>query len=457
MLRRLSLRARLAAAFAAALLLVLALAGFFVYLRVSASLTETIDDGLHTRAADLERQLAGSGRRRSEAAQDAGRCRGQLRPGPLPRRAGARLDAAPGAGAALDPATLAEARRQPTFVGEREVPGIDGEGRLVAEPVDAAGEPVVLIVGASTGDREEALSGIVAAFGVGAPLAVLLASGLGYLLAARSLAPVETMRRRAEVITLEHSGERLPLSPARDEIHRLGETLNAMLDRIEGSLERERVFVADASHELRTPLAVLRAELELAQRPGRSADELRAAVGSAVVEVDRLSRLAEDLLVIARSEGGRLPIKRESVELRGLVERVRERFAEDAEASGRAIAAEAPPGLRAAVDPLRIEQALGNLIGNALEHGSGDIRVRALAEGDTLVLEVSDRGSGIPESFGEVAFERFSRADPGRTGGGAGLGLAIVKTVAEAHGGEASIGTGDRGGAAVLMRLPLRG
>ena len=457
MLRRLSLRARLAAAFAAALLLVLALAGFFVYLRVSDSLTETIDDGLHTRAADLERQLAArgvAGARLRRTLVDAEDSFAQV------LSPGGRVLAStlpPGAGAALDPATLAEARRQPTFVGEREVPGIDGEGRLVAEPVDAAGEPVVLIVGASTGDREEALSGIVAAFGVGAPLAVLLASGLGYLLAARSLAPVETMRRRAEVITLEHSGERLPLSPARDEIHRLGETLNAMLDRIEGSLERERVFVADASHELRTPLAVLRAELELAQRPGRSADELRAAVGSAVVEVDRLSRLAEDLLVIARSEGGRLPIKRESVELRALVERVRERFAEDAEASGRAIAAEAPPGLRAAVDPLRIEQALGNLIGNALEHGSGDIRVRALAEGDTLVLEVSDRGSGIPESFGEVAFERFSRADPGRTGGGAGLGLAIVKTVAEAHGGEASIGTGDRGGAAVLMRLPLRG
>ena len=124
-------------------------------------------------------------------------------------------------------------------------------------------------------DREEALAGLAGAFLIGGPIALLLASGLGYLLAGRALAPVEAMRRRAAEITLERSGERLPLPRADDEIHDLGATLNTMLDRIEASLERERVFVADASHELRTPLAILRTELELAERQRRSPEELR--------------------------------------------------------------------------------------------------------------------------------------------------------------------------------------
>ena len=314
---------------------------------------------------------------------------------------------------------------------------------------------LVVVSGASAEDRDEALAGIAGAFLVGAPLAVLLASGLGYLLAARSLAPVETMRRRADEINLERSGERLPLSPARDEIRRLGETLNAMLDRIERSLERERVFVADASHELRTPLTVLRAELELAERPGRTKEDLEAAVTSAIIEVDRLARLAEDLLVIARSDGGRLPIKLEPVEVAPLLERVRRRSARVAERDGRSLTADADPDLQAELDQLRIEQALGNLVGNAVEHGEGEIRIAARAEGGNLVFEVTDEGEGFPAGFEDVAFERFSRAEPGRTGGGAGLGLAIVRAIAEAHGGTAEITAVQGPGTTVRITVPL--
>ena len=156
-----------------------------------------------------------------------------------------------------------------------------------------------------------------------------------------------------------------------------------MLDRIEGSLERERVFVADASHELRTPLAILRTELELARRPGRSADELRAALQSTAEEVDRLARLAEDLLVIARSDQGRLPIAP-----RGHRARVAAR------ACSRPLRARRPPrrgarsrsrllvGSQAELDPMRIEQALGNLVDNSLRHGAGDVRLEADLNGD---------------------------------------------------------------------------
>ncbi|MGZ5321897.1 MAG: sensor histidine kinase, partial [Solirubrobacterales bacterium] len=296
----------------------------------------------------------------------------------------------------------------------------------------------VVVVGASTQDREETLVGLRAAFGVGAPVAILLASGLGFLLAGRALAPVEALRRRAAEITLERSGERLPLPASEDEIHRLAATLNEMLDRIESSLERERVFVADASHELRTPLAILRAELELAGKPGRSPEELRAALASAAEEVERLTRLAEDLLVIARSDQGRLPVKREPVRLDELLERVRGRFASRAEAEGRSIAAEAPSGAEAELDSLRMEQALGNLVDNALRHGRGTVRLAASRNGQRAELSVADEGTGFPEAFAPRAFERFTRADEGRTGGGAGLGLAIVRAVARAHGGDAS-------------------
>ena len=152
------------------------------------------------------------------------------------------------------------------------------------------------------------------------------------------------MRRRAAEITSERTGERLPLPPADDEVRHLGETLNSMLDRLEAGLERERVFVADASHELRTPLAILRTELELAANPERSAGELHDAVVSAGEEVNRLSRLADDLLVIARADQGRLPIAPEPVELRELLERMRDRFAHRAAAGGRKIVVDARPG-----------------------------------------------------------------------------------------------------------------
>jgi two-component system, OmpR family, sensor kinase len=313
----------------------------------------------------------------------------------------------------------------------------------------------VIIAGSSTGDRDEALAGIAGAFAIGAPLALLIASGLGYLLASRSLAPVEAMRRRADEITLERSGERLPLPRAQDEIHRLGETLNRMLDRIEASLERQRVFVADASHELRTPLAVLRTELELADRSKRTREELEAALRSAVEEVDRLSRLAEDLLVVARSDQGQLPIKRERVDLGALLERVGARFGPRASEGGREIVVDVPADLEAELDVLRVEQALGNLIDNALRHGGGDVRVSAQRSDGSVSLEVSDGGPGFPAGFEGQAFERFTRADGGRTGGGAGLGLAIVQAIAAAHGGRATIAGSGEPATTVRISMPL--
>jgi two-component system, OmpR family, sensor kinase len=454
MLDRLSIRAKLTAAFAASLMLVLALAAVFVYLQVEANLNESLDENLESRADDVA-ALASSGgggavplgAERLVEGEDAFAQILSDPSGGEPRVLASTLPA--GAGTVLTDREAERAAGAPLFLSEREVPGVAGEARTLARTVDTPQGEVLVLVGATTEDRNETLNGLLFAFLVGGPIALLLASGLGYLLAGRALAPVESMRRRAAEITLDRSGERLPLPRADDEIHQLGETLNEMLDRIESSLEREREFVADAGHEMRTPLAILRTELELAEREGRSVEELRAAIASARDETDRLSQLAEDLLVIARSDQGRLPIKLERTDLGELLRRVRDRYATRAAEGGREIQVTAPAGADAELDPLRMEQALGNLVDNALRHGEGTIRITAEARDGSIRMAVRDDGPGFPRGFGERAFERFSRADEGRTGGGAGLGLAIVRAIALAHGGSAEVD-----GAGVELKLP---
>ena len=172
---------------------------------------------------------------------------------------------------------------------------------------------------------------------------------------------------------------RLPVPPADDEIGRLGHTLNAMLARLEEAFQRERTFVSDASHELRTPLAVLKTELELAIGRGRSREELEAALRSAVEETDRLVQLAEDLLVIARFDQGKLPVRLAAVEVDDVLADVRERFAIRSRETDRELVADAPDGLRLTADPERLRQALGNMVDNAFRHGRGTVRLSARA------------------------------------------------------------------------------
>jgi signal transduction histidine kinase len=287
---------------------------------------------------------------------------------------------------------------------------------------------------------------------IAGPLAVLLASLAGYALAAAALRPVETMRRRAARVTPDAAGA-LPVPRARDEISRLAVTLNDMLSRLHGALEHERRFVADASHELRTPVALLRTELELALRRPRSADELKAALRSALEETERLSRLADDLLLLARAEEGSLPLRAQRVELAPVFQNVVRRFAARAHESGRDVRADATAAVVDA-DPARLEQALDNLVDNALAYGAGEIALLAESVDGAVKVHVVDRGPGINDAFVGRAFERFSRADEARARGGAGLGLSIVQLIATAHGGGVGAGNRPGGGADVWFTLP---
>jgi signal transduction histidine kinase len=428
------------------MVLVLSAAGLFVYLRLEDDLDENLNAGLESRAA----AVSGSGEATAGAAGEAEEGFAQVLAAD-----GEVLDSAGGArGAALTAAERARAAAGGRFFVEREVPGIEATARVLAGPV-AAEDDAVFAVGESFDDRDETLSGLVASFAVGGPVAVLLASLVGYVLASAGLRPVEAMRRRAGEVSLEHAGERLPLPAARDEVRRLGETLNEMLDRLRRSFERERRFVADAGHELRTPVAVVKAELEGALRAGGHDPQVREALVAALEECDHLAQLAEDLLVVARAAEGELPVRRETVEVRPLLESVRARFGDRAGQRRRGIRVDGGDGLRVEADELRLRQALGNLVDNALRHGDGEIVLRArAAEADAgIELEVADEGPGFAPEFREHAFERFARGDVARTRGGTGLGLAIVRAIAEAHGGRAAIVDGGPG-ATVRLCLP---
>lgn len=442
------------AALALAMVLVLATAALFVYLRQRADLTDSIDNGIRSRSNDIAALIGGSDGdledvRGNRLASSEGSFVQVFTPD------GRRVDRTSGARApALRPEDARRASRSAT-VFERRVPGVEGKARMLARPVTARGRTFVVVAGATLEDREETLSGLLTSFLIGGPIAVLLASGIGYLLATAGLAPVEAMRQRAKRISLTRGGERLPLPAARDEIRRLGETLNEMLTRLEESFQRERRFVADASHELRTPLAVLKTELEAAIRVTGESGEVRESLVAAVEETDHLAQLAADLLLIAQAADGRLSVRREQLEIRELLERTRERFADRAREQGREIQVDVAGGLRASIDPLRSRQALGNLVDNALRHGNGEIRLSARRVGEALEIDVGDEGPGFSAELAPRAFERFARGGGARAHGGAGLGLAIVRVIAEAHGGTATIVDAQSKGGIVRLRVPL--
>ncbi|HEY2595754.1 MAG TPA: HAMP domain-containing sensor histidine kinase [Chloroflexota bacterium] len=227
-----------------------------------------------------------------------------------------------------------------------------------------------------------------------------------------------------------------------------------MLERLGEALAHERRFVADASHELRTPLAILKTELELALGEGRTREELHDALASAAEETDRLTQLAEDLLLLAQTDGGRLPVALEPVQVGPMLGDLVERFALRAHEAHREIEIVCAEELYGKFDRLRLGQALGNLLDNSLRYGAGQIQLRAQARDGRVEIHVTDRGQGFPAGFTERAFERFSRPAGARATSGAGLGMAIVESIASAHGGSAHAANRPGGGADVWLDLP---
>jgi signal transduction histidine kinase len=437
---RLPIRVRLTLGFAAAMAVVLAGVGLFVYERVANELLGTVDQTLAAQA----REEIGTGR--VDADTGGGTTLAQLF-GPL----GQLRDSQP---RTLRPLigreTIAAAFAGRRVWLEKQLPQQKGTWRVFA--VLAPSRRTVAVVARSLGPRDESLDHLRHELIIFLPLALLAACLGGYALTAGALRPVEVLRRRAQAVTAGEPST-LPVPPAGDEVSRLALTLNDMLARLHAAFEHERRFVADASHELRTPLALLQTELDLALRRPRSREELESALRSASEETQRLSRLAEDLLLIARADQGPLPMRREVVAAGDLLADAATRFANRAHSLDREVRVE-QTGLLVDADPLRVGQALVNLVDNALTHGEGTIELTAEEHEGDVELHVTDAGPGFPDGFRARAFDRFSRADGARSGGGSGLGLSIVELVARAHGGSAGLRNRSSGGADVWLSLP---
>jgi two-component system, OmpR family, sensor kinase len=442
-MRALPIRVRLTLAFAVVMAAVLTGMGFFVYVRVGNALLTSVDQSLNSQAREavghaheggslVDPDVAG-GTTLAELVTPAGtvaRSSPTLLPLLVPKR---------------DLARIGGHRLR----GSISLLRPSGDWRYLAVPAPGGG---AVVVARSLQAREETLHRLFRELLFASPLALLLASLAGYGLAAAALRPVEAMRRRAAAVSATAPG-RLPVPSSRDEISRLATTLNEMLGRLEAAFDHERRFVANASHELRTPLAMLRTELELALRRPRTHDELEDAVRSAAQEADRLSRLAEDLLLIARADQGALPIRPEPVSVGELFSTVVDRFARRAREREQEVDVRLTSASIEA-DPVRVEQALANLVENALSHGAGAIDLFAVERDDVVELHVADAGPGFPDGFLDRAFDRFTRPDEARSEGGSGLGLSIVALIAQAHGGSAGAANRPEGGADVWLALP---
>ena len=443
-LRRLPFRVRLTLSFAVVMIVLFGGLALLLQTQFAASLDQGINRSLHTHATDLASLIAGN--RRLPQLPESGGAFAQI----IDPQTGQVVDATPGHRASLlKAAELRQAAARPVL--KRSLLLDHGDrARLLAGVVGDH----VLVVGSSLAQRNRALTSLTELLFLGGPGMLVLTCLAGYVLAERALAPVAKMSARAARISGAPRGERLPVPEANDELRHLGETLNEMLTRLEDALARERALVADAGHELRTPLSILKLELELALASDITREELQTRVRSAAEEVDRLAQLAQDLLVIARAELGRLPIEKRRLEVQDVLSAVAERFAAPAASSGRPVTLEDSNAIIVNADADRIEQAMTNLVSNALRHGDGPVTLRATEHNGSIELHVLDEGRGFEQGFLPRAFERFSRSDPARARGGAGLGLSIVQVIAEAHGGRAHAANRDGGGADVWLSLP---
>ena len=454
-MRRLAIRWRLTVAFAGALALVICALIALIYLRVSAELDQAIDSGLRARASTLstlaqERDPTRAGQRLRADLAAHGESFAQV----IDSDGHTLLDAAPGSLPLLNASQIAAALRHPLLTDGHPVQRGGDPSRLYAVPVNVGAHRYVAVVGTSLHDRDHAVQGLVTVLVISGPLALLILSLVGYAVVSGALSPVEQMRKQAAVISAEATGRRLPIAAGDDELARLGRTLNAMLERLEQALIHERDFSANASHELRTPLAMLKTEAELALAQPRTPTEMRAAMVSVAEQTERLVALAEDLLAISRADRGELAIKPVRTDATDLLHSLRRRFEPRIASQGRSIEFQESDPVLIDCDPMRLEQALGNLLENALRHGDGPIELRLKSNADTIEFHVRDHGHGFPQDFIAKAFDRFSRADGARARGGSGLGLAIVRMIAEAHGGQAQTRNGPEGGADVWISLP---
>lgn len=462
-MRRLPIRLRLTAWYVLVLAAVLSALGAFVVTGLRSDLTSEVDRSL-TSAAD---QIA-EGYHREGAPEFVDTTRSLLAV-PGRRESGAQVLSADGrvvlsdgdpvlGTALLDVSTVARVLGGERILASYRTARTGEHLRALAIPVRRAGRNEALVAAESLEEVDDAVDRVVVLLLIGGIGALALAAAGGWWVARKGLRPVEEMTNRADRIDIDDLSQRIPVPPARDEVAHLARTLNAMLERLqEGVVTREQ-FVADASHELRAPLAAMRAELEVSLRHDDLDADARATLSSTREEVVRMGRIVDNLLTLARVDGGRLDLLATPHDLCEIAERAARTHEASAAAAGVEIVIDGD-ATTVAVDPDRIEQVFSNLIDNAIRvapRGSA-VTIAIWRSGREVGARVCDDGPGVPEQDRERIFERFSRHDPARAraSGGAGLGLAISAEIVRAHQGRLWVEGRKPRGAAFVVALPI--
>ncbi|MFW6276652.1 MAG: sensor histidine kinase, partial [Bacteroidota bacterium] len=335
------------------------------------------------------------------------------------------------------------------------MPGGDSKIRLYSKRTKNG----VFTVAYSLRDIEATLSELRNKIYIAFPFVFLISLAGGIVLAGLFLRPIGEIARTAESITASNLSRRIPKAGASDEISKLINTLNQMIERLEKSFQQIRQFTSDASHELKTPLTILQGELAMALQKDYSKEDYLSIMASSLDEVIRLTNVVETLLELSRAETGQIQMNFREENVSRLVSGIAEDAEILAEAKSISVRSNIMPGVSAEIDSARVHQAVLNIVDNAVKYTpvNGKIDISLNGTDEYVEIKVSDSGPGIPEDKLPYIFDRFYRLDKARTSNiqGTGLGLSIVSWIVDAHEGDVIVEPGNDGGSTFTVRLPI--
>ena len=452
-LRRASVRSRSTAAAVVVVAAAMVLGAAVLLLLLQRALIATVSDAADGRAADVASQLSQEGVSTLGADLVESTRASQIiqvldSSGAIVAASSARADTTP----------LTKLRPPPGVVERAEVgdmPLIDDDHDvlIVARGVEYHGQTYTVVVSSSVAAQRKSVATVAQYLAVGFPALLIVVALAGWMLAGHALRPVERIRSRVQGIESKDLSERVPVPQTDDEIARLASTMNEMLDRLETGQEIQRSFVADASHELRSPLATVAAGLDVIEPAarGQAWHDLHQLMKG---EAERMRRLVENLLLLAKADDAALPMQRAEVDLDDLMDTEVLRLR--AGNGDLKVISDVQP-VRVIGDPLRLSQLIRNLVDNAARAAHSTVRLSTARQNGSAIVTIEDDGDGIPEEDRLRVFERFVRLDTSRSrsSGGSGLGLSIVQEIINAHDGTVILSAAAGGGTTATVTLPL--
>jgi heavy metal sensor kinase len=323
--------------------------------------------------------------------------------------------------------------------------------------VDPHHHQYYLSIGRAISDNAKVLNEFTFRYSLIVPIAILVAGLFGWFLARRALAPVNSVAHAAQLITHSNLNTQIPLRGAGDELDRLIEAFNRMMERLSFSFTQIRQFSTDASHELRTPLTIIRGQLEVALFTAKTTEQYRDAMVNALEDVERLSNIVKALLMLSQAESGQLILKKTRLDFVEMVRDMVEEFQIPAEAQGVKLDAKLPAECHLQADRIQIERMISNLVSNAIKYtpAGGAVQVQLTRDQETCRFAISDNGVGIAPDHLPHIFDRFYRVPSSDPNKGLGLGLSFVAWIIKAHGGSIDVQSELNKGTTFTVELPL--